>query len=33
MEQNNAESKFNEWLQCQIDVKNTPIIMKFMMKQ
>ena len=28
MEQNNAESKFNEWLQRQIAVKNTTIITK-----
>ena len=28
MEQNNAKSKFNEWLQRQIAVKNTTIITK-----
>ena len=28
MEQNNAESKFNEWLQCQVAIKNTTIITK-----
>ena len=28
MGQNNAGSKFNEWLQCQIAVKNTTIITK-----
>ena len=26
MEKNNAESKFNEWLQHQVAVKNTTII-------